>query len=303
VRHSGAVRPCSSVMSGILALNGAHRVRLTMRGTEERRPLAALAGGTVIGALGGLIGLGGAEFRLPLLLSIFRFPPLEAIILNKATSLIVVASALLFRTKSVPIAEMLAHAQVVINLLVGSLVGAWLGASWATRIRGTTLYKVIAVLLVAIATVLLLSHYVTGAGSAALDGWTLWLAGAAAGLVIGFVASLLGVAGGELLIPTLVLLFGIDIKLAGSLSLAVSLPTMLVGFTRYSRDRSFAVLAQQKGFLLWISTGSILGTFMGALLLGYTSPEILLPLLALVLLISALKIWRQSRRLTRADPA
>ena len=35
-------------------------------------------------------------------------------------------------------------------------------------------------------------------------------------------ASLLGVAGGELLIPTLVLLFGLDLKLAGSVSLAIS---------------------------------------------------------------------------------
>jgi hypothetical protein len=33
--------------------------------------------------------------------------------------------------------------------------------------------------------------------------------------------------------------FGAAIKLAGSLSLAVSLPTMLVGFAHYSRDRSF----------------------------------------------------------------
>jgi uncharacterized protein len=40
---------------------------------------------------------------------------------------------------------------------------------------------------------------------------------------------------------TLVLLFGVDIKLAGSLSLAVSLLTMLIGFERYSRDRSFVV--------------------------------------------------------------
>ena len=54
----------------------------------------------------------------------------------------------------------------------------------------------------------------------------------------------MGVAGGELLIPTLMLLFGADIKLAGSLSLAVSLPTMLVGFARYSRDRSFAVIGK-----------------------------------------------------------
>ena len=50
-----------------------------------------------------------------------------------------------------------------------------------------------------------------------------------AGFIIGIVAALLGVAGGELLIPTLFLLFGADIKLAGSLSLAVSLSTMLVG--------------------------------------------------------------------------
>lgn len=35
---------------------------------------AAFLGGAAIGALGGLIGLGGAEFRLPLLISLFGFP-------------------------------------------------------------------------------------------------------------------------------------------------------------------------------------------------------------------------------------
>lgn len=77
--------------------------------------------------------------------------------------------------------------------------------------------------------------------------------------MIGIVASLVGVAGGELLIPTLVLLFGADIKLAGSLSLAVSLPTMIVGFTRYSRDRSLAVLGQTRSFVLVMAVGSIVG--------------------------------------------
>ena len=64
---------------------------------SKRSAPAAFAGGAVIGALGGLIGLGGAEFRLPLLIGAFRFPALQAVILNKAMSLVVVTSALPFR--------------------------------------------------------------------------------------------------------------------------------------------------------------------------------------------------------------
>ena len=71
---------------------------------ERRAGIGAFAGGLGIGTLGGLIGLGGAEFRLPLLLGPFRFPPLEAVIINKAMSLIVVASALPFRTGTTSVA-------------------------------------------------------------------------------------------------------------------------------------------------------------------------------------------------------
>jgi uncharacterized membrane protein YfcA len=46
--------------------------------------------GAGIGVLGGTIGLGGAEFRLPLLISLFGFAALAAVIQNKAMSLIVV---------------------------------------------------------------------------------------------------------------------------------------------------------------------------------------------------------------------
>jgi len=97
------------------------------------------------------------------------------------------------------------------------------------------------------------------------------------------------------LIPTLVLLFGADIKLAGSLSLAVSLPTMLVGFARYSRDRSFVVLAQNRRFVLVMAAGSILGSFIGGRLLGLVPNAVVLPLLAVILVLSALKVWKQHR--------
>ena len=124
----------------------------------------------MIGTLGGLIGLGGAEFRLPLLISLFRFQGLEAVILNKATSLVVVATALPFRANTVPFAEIGAHWPTIVNLLAGSLIGAWVGAEWATRLKSETLYRVIAVLLVIIAAVLLFAHD-TVAGAPPFTGW------------------------------------------------------------------------------------------------------------------------------------
>jgi uncharacterized protein len=210
------------------------------------RRVVALASGTLIGALGGLIGLGGAEFRLPLLIGLFRFAALEAVIMNKAMSLIVVASALPFRIATVPFSAVAAHWTVIANLLAGSLAGSWFGAGWATKLLSESLYKLIAALLVVIAGVLLVGHDASSSGQPLLGGSLQIAIGIVTGFAIGVVASLLGVAGGELLIPTLVLLFGCDIKLAGSLSLAVSLPTMLIGFTRYSRDQSFSVLSRNK---------------------------------------------------------
>lgn len=253
--------------------------------------LAAFFWASAIGTLGGLIGLGGAEFRLPVLIEVFAFAPLPAVILNKALSLVVVATALPFRTATIPFSDVLNNWPTIANLLGGSLLGAYCGASWATRLSSRMLYRIIAVLLVVIAIVLVIGHDV-GSAHVQLQPSNKLIAGLVAGFIIGVVASLLGVAGGELLIPTLVILFGADIKLAGSLSLAVSLPTMLVGFARYSRDGSFDVLKSNL-LLFWIMVaGSIVGTFVGGRLLGMVPSEVLLPLLAVILLISSWRMWQ-----------
>ena len=128
-------------------------------GAQPRSSPAAFGGGAIIGRLGGLIGLGGAEFRLPLLIGAFRFAALQAVILNKAMSLVVVASALPFRAAAVPLASVAAHWPIIVNLLAGSLLGAWFGAGWATRLASHTLYRVIAVLLLGTAVVLVLGSY------------------------------------------------------------------------------------------------------------------------------------------------
>jgi uncharacterized protein len=131
-----------------------------------------------------------------------------------------------FRARVVLFTEIWVHWPDILNLLAGSLVGAYAGASWATRLKSETLYKIIAVLLLLIAGVLLVAHDTAAATVPLPTGAYQIVAGLVAGFLIGAVASLLGVAGGEFLIPTLVLLFGADVKVAGSLSLAVSLPTM-----------------------------------------------------------------------------
>jgi uncharacterized membrane protein YfcA len=260
--------------------------------TRSALSLAFLAAAAV-GVLGGMIGLGGAEFRLPLLITVFGFAALQAVILNKALSLVVVLTALPARLGAVPMAALTPHWAVVANLLLGSLAGAWIGASWATRMRSSTLYRVLAILLVLIAAALVGSHagtrtYLTLAPPVVA------IAGVVAGFLIGLVAAIMGVAGGELLIPSIVLLFAVDIKTAGSLSLAVSLPTMLVAFTRYSRDANFAVLRRHFRLAAVLALGSVAGTLLGGLLLGVVPEAALIPGLAALLILSAVKVWRHN---------
>jgi uncharacterized membrane protein YfcA len=115
--------------------------------------MAGFGAGAAVGLLGGLVGLGGAEFRLPLLLTILGFAALAAVIVNKAMSLVVVIVAIPARMAAVPLTDVVGEWGAVVNLLTGSLLGAWLGASWATRMASATLYRVLAGLLVFIAVV------------------------------------------------------------------------------------------------------------------------------------------------------
>lgn len=188
-----------------------HSVAVTAVTVRPTNAASVVLAGASVGVLGGLIGLGGAEFRLPLLISVFGFAALSAVILNKAMSLIVVLTALPVRLVAIPHDALSPHWNVVVNLLAGSLLGAWIGATAATRMHSATLYRVLSVLLALIAIVLVGTHLGT-VDDLGLEGPAQVVAGIAAGYLIGLAASVMGVAGGELLIPTIVLLYGIDVK-------------------------------------------------------------------------------------------
>ena len=89
-----------------------------------------------------------------------------------------------------------------------------------------------------------------------------------AGVAIGAVSTLLRVAGGELIIPTIVLLFAADIKVAGSL----------------------AAVLEDRAFTVWMICGSICGSLIGSYLLRHAGNLYLHFFLGAILLICAAKI-------------
>lgn len=256
----------------------------------RRRLLQGSLAGLAIGTIGGLIGLGGAEIRLPVLIAL-GFEAVPAIIINRVLSLVVVAFALPARAATIPFAEVMEHWRVIVTLLAGSLVGAWTGATYATRFASRTLFRTIAGLLVFTALMLVLGDD-PDLKHMAIDGTVRLVVGVLAGFIIGLAVALMGVSGGELLVPTLVLLFGLPVKLAGSVALAISLPTLIVGFARLGRDNTLGVVRENLTFLGVMTVASMLGAFLGGQLLGVVPASTLLPLLGVILLMSAWKIWR-----------
>jgi hypothetical protein len=63
---------------------------------------------------------------------------------------------------------------------------------------------------------------------------------------VGAISSLLGVAGGEFIIPILIFVFGADIRTAGTASVLISLPIVFTGVARHwltGHYRSHTMLA------------------------------------------------------------
>src|SRR5688572_11913593 len=74
----------------------------TSKALDSRgKPLLSFWTGAAIGVLGGLIGLGGAEFRLPLLLTVFGYTTLPAVVVNLVVSLVTVVFSFIFRLSTI----------------------------------------------------------------------------------------------------------------------------------------------------------------------------------------------------------
>lgn len=251
-----------------------------------------------IGVLGGLIGLGGAEFRLPVLAGPLGYAAQQAVPLNLAVSLITVLASLAIRGGTLPFATVVPLLPVVGSLVAGAVVTAFWGATLAGRLSNEQLERVILVLLVVIGVSLVVEGLLPGQVQALLpaDLGLRLVAGVMFGLAIGLVSSLLGVAGGEIIIPTLVFAFGADIKTAGTASLLVSLPTVLVGVLKYNSRGAFANREVFGQTVVPMGIGSVIGAVVGGLLVGIVPAPVLKVGLGVILNVSAWRVFRSGRR-------
>jgi uncharacterized membrane protein YfcA len=251
-----------------------------------------LGTGALIGYVGGLIGLGGAEFRLPALVGWFGVRLRAAIAANLLISLATVVCALAARLAQHEPGALAAFAWPAAMLAAGSIAGAYAGASIAAQVRRRALHRIVGTLLGALAALIALHGALPSSGSAPLGGAAGLAAGAAVGALIGLVSSLLGVAGGELLIPSFVLLFGAELKLAGTLSLAVSTPMILVALWRLRGSSGWIEALERRALLGWMAAGSVLGALAGSLSFGAAPSAVLSLILAAILAASAIKLYR-----------
>lgn len=277
--------------------NSSSTLEPTVNSLQARRFRLSFLYAVPIGILGGLIGLGGAEFRLPVLAGILGYSARQAVPLNLAVSLVTIAASLAIRGSTLSFNLVIPLLPAVLSLIFGAVITAFFGVAMAGRLSNDQLERIILVLLVLIGVALLVEGFLPQQTPALLPATLGWRIGAGIlfGLAIGLVSSLLGVAGGEIIIPTLVFAFGADIKTAGTASLLVSLPTVLVGVVKYASRGAFADRVALSNTVAPMGVGSVIGAVVGGMLVGIVPAAVLKVTLGIILNVSAFRVFHKAK--------
>lgn len=260
----------------------------------QNRYLAAFLYAIPVGLVGGLVGLGGAEFRLSVLVGALRFPVRRAVPLNLAVSLVTLLVAFVTRGRVLSLALLAPWALLVLCLGVGAIAAAYYGVTLAHRMSDERLALFLRLLLVGVGILLVVSGALPQVSVGLLPGDYYWHIGAGlfCGLGVGLLSST-GIAGGQLMIAVLVFLFGVDIRTAGTSSLLINLPKVGVVVGRYARSGAYSGHSDVTRTVLPMSLGSGVGAVTGGLIVGLVPVALLKVTLGVILILSAVRVFRK----------
>ena len=244
--------------------------------------------GLVAGAVGGLMGVGGGILLVPALVHALGKGQHEAqgTSLAFVTATALVAALLYFHHGNVDVA-------LAGYLAVGAVPGVLLGAALARKMTARRLRQALGILMLLTAVRILVaapSH--AGTPHPWPASWNVVL-----GCVVGALAGLLGVGGGTILVPILVLGQRYPQHVAQGVSLLMILPTGVVGALSHARHGHVL-----RPILPALMAGGALGALLGAFLANRIEATALSRLFALFLLLVGGQMIFGRGRDTVADP-
>jgi Predicted permeases len=217
------------------------------------KPLALISVGVIGGLLAGFFGVGGGVVMVPLLLLWAGMDQRRA----QATSLLAIAPAALIGTASYAIGGVF---PVIPALLValGALGGAQLGALLLRKLSLGWLEWAFLTFVFVMSSVVLIT--VPDRGVSLIVDIPVGLALLTLGVVMGSAAGLFGIGGGIVVIPTLMILFGVGDLEAKGVSLIAMAPAALSGSFSHLRHK---VATLRDG--LWVALAALIATPLGSL--------------------------------------
>jgi uncharacterized protein len=112
------------------------------------------------------------------------------------------------------------------------------------------------------------------------------------GCIAGFLSSMVGIGGGIVIVPALVMGFGLSQHTAQGTTLAMlSLPVALLSAINYHKEGKV-----NWQFALIISIGFLLGSFFGSKLALGTDEKIIKRFFSVLMIVIACKLWMDTRK-------
>lgn len=227
-------------------------LQATNPGADAKVPIVVLVG-VLAGFLSGLFGVGGGILIVPGLVLVARMDQRMAHGTSLAGVLPIAASSMV---------TYWAHDHidwaVVLFLAIGAVCGAVLGTKLLHVLPHRTLGIAFSVLLFASAARLFIAD--SGSGRDDLN-LAMAIVLVVVGVLTGILAGLLGVGGGIIMVPAMMMLFGIPPVIAKGTSLGVIIPTSIMGTwrnrTKKNVDFRAATIVGVSGVLAAVAGGTL----------------------------------------------
>ncbi|MGC5224001.1 sulfite exporter TauE/SafE family protein [Micromonospora sp. DT81.3] len=265
-------------------------------GRPPRFILTCIGVGLAAGLLSGLFGVGGGTVIVPLLVLLLGFDQRRA----AGTSLAAIVPTATVGVISYALTDSVAWIPALL-LAAGAVVGAQIGTWLLPRVSQVALRWAFVGFL---AVVIVSLFVVIPSRDAVLElSWLVGIGLVVLGVITGMLAGLLGVGGGIIVVPVLVLVFGASDLIAKGTSLLMMIPTAVSGTIGNIRRRNTDLRAAA---LIGVAacTTTALGAWIATIidpLLGNILFAAFLTFIAVQMALRAIRAQREARRRPKED--